>query len=59
MGVQSRSEGNAIGPSIVPAIPEAASQSGGSVLLRLEGVELRLRNLARVLVVVRVEQLCA
>jgi len=57
MGVQSRSEVNAIGFSIVPAIPEAASQSRGSVLLRLEGVELRLRNLARVLVVIRVEQL--
>jgi hypothetical protein len=57
MSVQSRSEVNAIGSSIVPAIPEAASQSRGSVLLGLEGVELRLRNLARVLVVIRVEQL--
>jgi hypothetical protein len=57
MSVQSRSEVNAIGLSIVPAIPEAASQSTGSVLLRLEGVELRLRNLARVLVVICVEQL--
>jgi hypothetical protein len=37
-----------MGPSIVAPIPEAASQSGGSVLLRLAGVESRLRNLARV-----------
>jgi hypothetical protein len=57
MSVQSRSEDNAIGFSIVPAIPEAASQSTGSVLMRLEGIELRLRNLTRVLVVIRVEQL--
>lgn len=47
----------AIGPSNVSAIPAVASQSRGNVLLRLEGVEVRLRNLARVLVVVRVEQL--
>jgi hypothetical protein len=57
MSVRSRSEVNAIDSSIVPAIPEASSQSRGSVLLRLEGVELRLCNLARVLVVIRVEQL--
>ncbi|MDB5783659.1 MAG: hypothetical protein JWQ50_3574 [Caballeronia mineralivorans] len=57
MSVQSRSEVNATGSLIVPAIPEAASQSRGSVLLRLEGIELSLRNLARVLVVIRVEQL--
>jgi hypothetical protein len=55
MGVQSRSEVNVIGPSIVPAIPEATGQFRGSVLLRLEGVELRLRNLVWVLAVVRVE----
>ena len=57
MGVQSRSEVNAIGPSIVPAIPEAASQSIGSALLRLERIELHFGNLARVLAVVCVEQL--
>jgi hypothetical protein len=48
-----------MGPSIVAPIPEATSQSRGSVLLRLEGVESRLRNLVRVLTVVRVEQLRA
>jgi hypothetical protein len=52
-----RSEVNVIGPSIVPAIPEAASQSSGNALLRLEGVESHLRNLARMLAVVCVEQL--
>jgi hypothetical protein len=57
MGVRSYSEVKAIGPSIAPAIPEAASQSRGCVLLRLEGVASRLRKLARVLGVVRVEQL--
>jgi hypothetical protein len=45
------------GPSIVPAIPEAASESRGKVFLRLGGVESRLRKLARVLGVVLVEQL--
>jgi hypothetical protein len=57
MRVQSRSEANGINPSIVSAIPEAAGQSRGSVLPRLDAVESRLRNLARVLPVVRVEQL--
>ena len=57
MAVRSCSDVKSIGPSIVPAIPEAASQSGGRVLLRLQGVDARFRNLARVLVVVRVEQL--
>jgi hypothetical protein len=50
-------EVQAIGPSIVLAIPEAASQSRGSVLLRLEGVESHLRNLVRMLAVVCVEEL--
>jgi hypothetical protein len=59
MCVRSCSEVKAIGPLIVLATPEAATQSRRSVLLRLEGVESRLRNLARVVVVVRVEQLLA
>jgi hypothetical protein len=57
LGVQSRSEVNAIGASIVPAIPEAASQSIRGALLRLEGVESHLRNLVRTLAVICVEQL--
>jgi hypothetical protein len=57
MRVRSCSEVKAIGPSIVPAIPEAASQSRGSGLLRLEDVEMRFCYFARVLAVVRVEQL--
>jgi hypothetical protein len=41
----------------VLAIAEAASRPRRRVLLRLDGVEARFRYLARVLVVVRAEQL--
>jgi hypothetical protein len=50
-------EVKAIGPSIVPAIPEADASPEGSALPRLQGVEARLRNLVRVLAVVHIEQL--
>jgi hypothetical protein len=50
-------EVKAIGFSIEPAIAEAASRPERHVLLRLDGVDARFHYLARVLVVLRVEQL--
>ncbi|CAB3743541.1 hypothetical protein LMG27174_07004 [Paraburkholderia rhynchosiae] len=47
----------ATGSLIVPAIPEAASQSRGSALPRLQGVEACLLRIVRMQVAVRVEQL--
>jgi hypothetical protein len=56
MGVQSRFEVNAIYCSSVPAKPEAARRPRkGALLRRLESVESRLPNFARVLVVIGVK----
>jgi hypothetical protein len=50
------SSSSVVRESSAGASSRAASQSRGSVLLRLQGVAAHLCNFARVLVVVRVEQ---